>query len=77
MSATVQAIIAPHLNGNWLTPAQIAKAYNRSRFTVYRWCKDSTLIAFGFKVHQDSSRRWWILPPADPSSAPNLPIEAT
>jgi hypothetical protein len=69
-TSAIPAIVTPHGLG-WLTPAEVAKLYNRARMTIYNWCEDSTLIEFGFKVHQDSRHRWWIKPPADA----NLPAD--
>ena len=56
---------AEELSSQWLTPAEIAAQYNRSEQRVREWCRDGTLLAFGFRIHR-TRNGWWIAYPETP-----------
>lgn len=50
------------LRNQWLSTAEIAAEYNRTDQQVRSWCRDGTLVAFGFRVYR-VGRSWWINDP--------------
>jgi hypothetical protein len=55
------------LRNQWLTSTEIATEYNRTEQQVRSWCRDGTLVAFGFRVCRIGNA-WWINNP-NPSDA--------
>lgn len=50
------------LRNQWFTPVEIAADYHRSTQRVREWCRDGTLLAFGFRIHR-TRNGWWIAYP--------------
>jgi hypothetical protein len=50
------------LRSQWLTPSEIAADYRRSEQQVRNWCRDGTLVEFGFRIYR-TKNGWWIAYP--------------
>jgi helix-turn-helix protein len=46
-----------------LTVAEAAKYFGRCEFTIRRWCRDGTLLAFNYAVIRERPGCWTILIP--------------
>jgi len=48
-----------------LTVAEAARYFNRSQWTIRRWCHDGTLLAFNCKVIRERPGCWLIVVPSN------------
>ena len=62
--AAVVNLAEPVLTDDWVSPRYIAYHYGHCVRLIQKWCKNGTLIDFGFTVYQASNKRWWIKKPA-------------
>lgn len=54
-------VLPPYMTDpSWVTVAEAATRLQRSVRTIERWCRDGTLIEFGFPIFKDGKGRWWV-----------------
>ena len=47
----------------WVSLGVAAQKFGRSRKTIWTWCRNGTLSAFGVETYQDPKGRWHVYLP--------------
>lgn len=46
----------------WIPISQLAKEYQKSRVTIFRWIQSGFIYTLGYEVKRDPTGHWYVRP---------------